>query len=526
MPHTSLPFGWSSNKWILLITNVLGGALLIFLSHTIVFPLEKMNFFFFSLLGFLFSLYRPGWAFLFLIGMLPYEIINISPEGFPFIIRPYQWILMLLILALGSRYILKRFPVEKLVLNKWDLSLILFSLASLLSAIVSDGKIIAIKLSFILLSFILLFFVTRLFVRSFEDIKMFLPFLLSSFIVVSSFAIVQNVLFLNGQESYEVMAGRPNSTFTEADWLGFYVASLIVILSSIFLYRSSLTRRRSILISSFLVLGYITLLLTVSRSAWIATFFGVITLFFFSFLRGNIWGALKAKRKKNTIQFLFLSSFIFFPFILALFFVLSFSLSPFHLFDRTSSVVTGEQEITVSCEIPSSLPILLPKKINTLEELSVFHCRHITLEEINTEQEKGRFISTVYRNDPNVDIRKNIYEQVRAVLMKHPFFGIGFGNIASILGTDERGSGLNASNIFLEIWLGSGIIGLCSFLFFFLGIAWYALKNIFSRQSLFATSLLALWITFTLFNLFNTGLFLGFFFVFLACLTLIPYEYE
>ena len=51
------------------------------------------------------------------------------------------------------------------------------------------------------------------------------------------------------------------------------------------------------------------------------------------------------------------------------------------------------------------------------------------------------------------------WEQIK----ENPVLGIGWGNIGSLLGKDERGATLNSSNIFLEVWLGAGIIGLVTF---------------------------------------------------------------
>jgi len=521
---STLPFGWSNNKWSLILANIVAGILFIVLSHTGVLPIEPVNFFFFSFLGLLFSLYRPGWTFLLLIGMLPYEIINIAPQGISFVLRPYQWLLVFLLISLGIRFVLRRFPLEKLSLTWFDASLIVFTLASLLSAILSDGKIVALKLSLILFSFLLLYFVTRLFVRSIEDVKMILPFLFSSFIVVAFFALIQNILFISGKESYEVMAGRPNAVFAEADWIGFYIACIIVLFSSLLLYCKE-NRVFRMFISGSLILGYSVLLITVSRSAWLATVGGMMTLFLTLFFRENIWQALKEKNTTALIRFFSLKASLVVPFFIAIIGVSLFSLSPFDLLDRTKSTATGEQKITVSCEEESTLS-LLPERIQTIDELSSFHCKHILLEEIDTERVLGRFVSTVYRNDPNVHIRKDIYIQVKNILKEHPFFGIGFGNIASFLGNDGRGAGLNASNIFLEIWLGSGIVGLCAFLFFWLGTALHILVRIIRKRSLEDSILLSLWVTITIFNFFNSGLFLGFFFVFLACLMLTFYDHE
>ena len=512
-----LPFGWSSNKWLLIFANMFAGIILIILSHTSVLPLENVNFAFFSFVGLLFALYRPGWTFLLLVGMLPYEIINIAPKSLPLTLRPYQWILILLALALIIRYALKRFPVEKFVPNRWDMSVLVFGGGAFLSAMMSEHPSIALKLSVILFSFILLYFITRIFVRSGDDARMSLPFIFSSFFVVALYAIVQNMLFLNGSESFEVMAGRPNSTFAEADWLGGYLASVIVLLSGLIVSQKNISGTFRFLFSVLLFIGYSGLLITVSRSAWLAVFSGIVTMLFIFIWQNEVWRALIEKNRIVLGEMFRMKLFILVPFLLAFFLVYFSGLSPFDLLDRSKSTATGEQKITVACDQDFGLPVL-PEKIESLDQLSFFHCRHIRLEEVPTEVAGGKFVSTVYRDDPNVRIRSDIYAKVVGILREHPMFGVGFGNISPFLGTDERGAGLNASNIFLEIWLGAGVLGLAVFVFFWfsLGIRWFS-ASIQNRSSL-ALVFVSLFVTLTLFNLFNAGLFLGFFFFFLALL--------
>ena len=98
--------------------------------------------------------------------------------------------------------------------------------------------------------------------------------------------------------------------------------------------------------------------------------------------------------------------------------------------------------------------------------------------------------------------------------------GVGWGSIGKILGADERGASLNASNIFLEIWLGSGLIGLLCFIIFLGNILLKTAKAFISTQD-FDAKIFSVFILSTLsglivFNLFNSGILLGFFWVFLG----------
>lgn len=522
MTQFSPPFGWSSNKWLLILSNMFAGIILIILSHTTVLPLDGVNFIFFSFVGLLFALYRPGWTFLLLVGMLPYEIINIAPESYSLTLRPYQWLLVLMMLSLLIRFAFKRFPVEKFVPNKWDMSVIILSGSAFVSAVMSEHPSVALKLSVILLSFVLLYFVTRIFIRSVDDIRMSLPFILSSFLIIALYAIIQNIFFLNGSESFEVMAGRPNATFAEADWLGGYLAAILVVLGALVAFPKLFSSSKENTLRSFrfvfsflLFFGFVALIITVSRSAWLAAFSGIVTVFFFLAWQNGVWRALVEKNGAILMDVFRTKLLILVPFLLAFLFISFSGLSPFNLSDRSRSTATGEQKITVSCDQNSGLPVL-PEKIESMDQLSLLQCRHIMLEEIDAEVAAGRFISTVYRDDPNVHIRSDIYVKVRDILKERPIFGIGFGNISLLLGTDERGTGLNASNIFLEIWLGAGAMGFLAAVFFWFGLGLQWLYRSIKHRSPLAVLFLALWITLTVFNLFNTGLFLGFFFFCLA----------
>jgi len=517
----SLPFGWSSNKWLLVLSNMFAGIFLIILSHTKVFPLENVNFLFFSFVGLLFTLYRPGWTFLLLVGMLPYEIINIAPVHYSLILRPYQWLLVLIVISLLVRLVLKRFPVEKFIPNMWDMSVVLLGISAFLSAGMSDHTATALKLSVILFSFILLYFIVRIFVRSIDDIQMILPFILSSFLIIALYAIFQNILFLNGRESFELMAGRPNATFPEADWLGGYLAIIIVLLGALLASRKNFTPVFQYIFSTLLFFGYTALLITVSRSAWLATFFGIVTILLLFVWQSGIRQIFVERNRAILLEIFSLKLFLFIPLLMAFFAVYLFGLSPFDLLDRSKSTATGEQKITVACDQDSTLPVEL-KKIESIDQLSAWHCRHIMLEEIDTEVANGKFISTVYRDDPNINIRAGIYVKVVQILKDKPLFGIGFGNISSLLGTDERGTGLNASNIFLEVWLGAGVIGCLAFLFFWIGLGMKWLYEAVRGNSSIAIVLISLWVTLTIFNLFNSGLFLGFFFVCMAFFLITP----
>jgi hypothetical protein len=202
-------------------------------------------------------------------------------------------------------------------------------------------------------------------------------------------------------------------------------------------------------------------------------------------------------------------------FVLSIASVYFLHLTNFQIGNRLQST-GGQQKITVACERNQELPVQQWDDAS----LAVVGCRHINLEEIAAEQTAGRFVMEVYRKDPNVNIRAEIYQKSWALVKSHPILGIGWGSVSNYLGTDERGAGLNASNIFLEVWLGAGLLGLVSFVFL-LGYILYNSSWFFLHQDQFFGLFLLLGLTAIVIpNLFNSGIFLGFVWLFLglACI--------
>ena len=495
-------------KSALVLLNTLFGSLGIFFSLNGVLPLGLGNFIFFSILIFLMALYRPVWIFLLLIGMLPYEIVDLAPAGFGIFLRPYQWLMLILLLAVAIRSLAKR-PFFSPFHFVWTDALpVLFLVGAFLSSFGSASFGSSGKLALILGSFVALFFLIRFFVRTEKAAVQLLPFLLSSCGVIIVWSITQNILFALGKESFQVMAGRPNGTFSEPDWLGMYLLFPIA-LSLAWLYRNDILRKRireNILPTGMLFLGVLTLLLSMTRSAWLGLagmgifFSGAVLITF-----------LKLGDPKRAFLLLGKSGV---TVCLALAAVPILHLSRFSLFDRAISV-GGVQEITIACVDAGKAP----ERIHDVGELAEYGCRHILLEEKESFLESGYIVREIGRDDPNISIRQSVYGRAVSLAYEHPLRGIGWGAIGSELGTDERGSALNASNMFLEFWLGSGLIGLFAF-----SLLWFAYGFQSGKVALtgggsevaFHLFFHLVWIGFSIFNLFNSGILLGIFFAFLG----------
>lgn len=510
----------NSLKFYLLMANFILVSSLIVLSNLSLLPLGNLgDFAFIAFIAFIFALYRPGWGFLFFIGTIALENINLAPEILGIMIRPYQLIGFLTFLAVGVRYLTKRlnFPLPKFI---WaDYVLALFSLGGFLSALNANDSGVAFKQSIIIVSFFVLYILTRIFIQSLDDIKKIIPFFLSSNFVLLLYGIWQNWRFMQGKNGFEVMPGRVNATFTEPDWWGiflvFLLATLLVIVYKInekikvFGIKNNKTNFvYFIFVWILIILAWMNLIITASRSAWLGALVLIIALIFY----------LSLKSKVKLILLVIGSIFI------SLMGVYFLKLTNFELRNRLESTTSGEQEITIACD--SEVEIASP--IGTVNELASYGCRHINLEDIQREMKLGKVVKKIYRQDPNVSIRKEIYLKSLSQIKEHWFFGIGWGNINQILGKDERGAGLNSSNLFLEVWLGSGLLGLISFLVLVIYIAgrgkmffWKKfragkLKREDSGMDFFYLFLILSATAISVPNLFNAGIMLGFLWLWLG----------
>lgn len=437
---------------ILWIFSVALGLALVALDIKNKLPLGTGDFVFISILALCFALYRPRWAFLLFVSLIPLENVILASGFLPMQLRPYQYAGAILAAAVAILWISKRLKFE-LLKPTW-LDWLVFSLVpfSFLSLVNSRDLNISLKNNLILFSFVALYYLVRIFFRNKKDLADSAMFFLGSNLVVLIYGFYQVFADKFGGRSFEVMFGRPNSTFTEPDWLGIFLCfALAVLLSAIrFLEKKSEKYAAYILIFLNLTL----LILTLSRSAWVGA--AVVILF---------WLAFNLYRKSEIRTAFTLRAFadnlitIFFLLLASLAAVFFGRLSKFDLIDRARSATTNEQKITIACESG----VNIPQTISSVDELAKYNCRHINLEEIAGYKSQGKFVSVVFRKDPNVTTRSQIYKKSFEIIKTHPVLGVGYGTITQALGLDERGAGLNESNIFLQVWTGSGILGLIAF---------------------------------------------------------------
>ena len=470
---------------------------------------------------------KPRWAFWLFLMLLPLEKIVISPAGFPFSVRSYQLVGFVLVLILIIKWTFKKLDFKLLsfrkicFLDKLVFLLIVFALPGIMN---SPDRAVSIKLTLVLISFIALFWLVRNFLQTKTKQLEALWFFTVGSVPVLLFGLYQAIAFRVGWPHFEVFNARINSTFFEPDWFGIYLVFLFA-LELLFLLVVEKVKKRDVMIGNFyavklaraavfidIFLITALLFLTGSRSAWIgAVVVGIayfVTLFFVHKKAASFIGRNAAA--------------LFLVIIVSFLFVDLTGLSKFHFANRATSSVSGMQKITISCEKGTHVP----RQIEHVSDLDKYSCRHINLEEIENELEKGRIIKETYRLDPNVIIRKNIYAKSWEEIKQHPILGQGLGSSAVILGTDERGSGFNTSNIFLEVWLSMGIGGLVIMIWILLypvgksKLALFAVKR--SKKKFEIKKQLGLIFIFLtsgaiiIPNLFNSGLLLGFFWVWLA----------
>ena len=518
----------NTTKLYLILANTLLVVFAIWFSNAGLLPFKNVSdFAFFALLALILGLYRPGWTFLFFIGTLALESINLAPKQFGLMLRPYQFFGFITIAALLVQVIARRLTFSLPKFRWYDGLPIIFAAAGFLSSFTAISRGVSLKQSIILSSFIALYFLVRIYVQSIEDAKRIVPFFLSSGLIVVLYAVWQNVRFIAGANSFEVMPGRPNGTFAEPDWLGIYLVFLLATILTI-IYQQNRKNNIIALVSYylFLTLVFVALVLTVSRSAWLGAAFVIIVFLKFVVLDRYLEKSLLAKSgwkklceilkfekwvwKKAGLQL----AYVLISAGVALLFVVIAPLTHFQLGNRAAST-GGLQKITIACNSDN----IVPAKIEDISQLAEYGCRHINLEDIEKERAAGNEILEILRPDPNVNIRSVIYQKSIAQIKLHPVFGIGWGNISQILGTDDRGAGLNASNIFLEIWLGSGLLGLVSFVVL-LGYVLISSISLFlsskEKSSAGLMFVIAGLAAIVVPNLFNSGIFLGFVWVYLA----------
>lgn len=499
-------------KKICILVNMIALTSIIFLYHCgFLMNISLSVFLALTLAIFGFSLYKPSIAFALFVGVIPLEIVTIAPNVLDIIIRPYH--VMGLALVVGGGVALLRHTTLSsfsFVWNIFDTLIVLLMSVAFVSAFFQYNAEEAVYYTIIFFSFGVWYFLTRFFVRSAQELIALMPILISSGVVISVYAIVQNVLYQTQGLHMEIMPGRPNATFTEPDWLGIYLVFVFATCIT-YMYYGVYYKHTWRFFNGALYFSLFTivtaLVITVARSAWI----GACAVFL-------VYCIILLIQKKYKILWRHFVVCVVISVVSVIMIVL-LHLTTFELDNRFASTHSGVQEITVACITETSRDALRARaQITDVEELTAYNCRHINLEDIDAEERAGHFVFVIDRDDPNVSVRALVYQKTMTAIQQQPFRGYGWNGSSKILGTDASGTPLNASNIFLETAVAIGLIGMSVLVMIFLLFGVYAVTVVRFAHKVEDISVgffvLLGGIAIIMPNLFNAGLLLGFIWVF------------
>ncbi len=462
-----------------------------------------------------FSIFRPAIAFVLFIAVIPVEIMTLIPPSYSVVLRPYQLFGIACFIGIFSRYM----RGQKITFKWHSLDALIGIFIGLSFGVLAGATDVGISLrqTIILLSYGVLFFVVRVYVKQIKDVLGLFPIMIGSGWVIALYAIGENVLYFQGLMQHEVMPGRSNATFMEPDWLGMYLVFVFAMCLAYLYYNAHhkhVWKFFDIALygATFTIVSAV--IITAARSAWLGMI--VVSVIYLSII------FLQRKYKMCARHALWTGSLV----LLGSGFVTVFQVTNFALDDRVSSLGTGQQEITVSCDDVKYAETLERKgHITSIDELSAYACRHINVEEVASEVSAGRPVIMIYRDDPTVAIRKTIYTKTFRSIKENMMIGTGWGSSSVILGTDERGTPLNASNIFFETALSIGIIGAGILMLIFIVIIMRS-GYVFYQNYDMMTNAVALFgilgtVAIIVPNFFNTGLFLGFIWIYFGMVAIL-----
>ena len=545
--------------WTILIWTI---SILLMISQAVsLLPVNNFWLGIFVVVALVLGLKYPRQIFWLFLAVLPLENIILSTNSVPIAVRPFQLIGGVLIIVLLATIAFRNkkikfkllkltlpslaiFKMEKIAskdtqvyLNPVDRLVIFLGVASLIGAQFSPDIKMSLKLSLVLFSFLGFYWVARNFTRNFKNLLESIWFFLVGADAVLTFGFYQKIAEKFGWVSMQVMDKRINATFTEPNWLGAYLVFILALFLGL-KYILKLLRRddaclgkvvqrfsqmnvgnwpmlkiSQVIINLYVFVIIAELILTVSRSAWLGAGVVLGAYVVVVFLKEGI---IKAGK---TIIFASIKIGV------VIFLLSSFGLSDFHLTNRAVSSASGLQKITISCQSNiTKKQIKNGATIASTQELSNYGCAHINLEEIEFEKQNGGVIKEVYRPDPSVDVRKDVYKKSLTEIKKNWLFGQGLGSSGMFLGKDDLGHSLNSSNIFLEVLISMGAAGLAIFILilatpFVVGLKLLQIKS--GKYTHKPKEVIAVFFLLTFFailipNLFNAGFLIAFFWIWLA----------
>jgi O-antigen ligase len=385
------------------------------------------------------------------------------------------------------------FSLESVYLRVYDYLLMGLFISSIIGGFIytEDVRYTAFK-TLIFGSFLGMYFIVRYAIRDVNHLKAIVKSLLFAHLMILLFGIYQTIAFnLGWEDRYHlmIMEGRVNSLMYEPDWLGVWSATMLGLLLPFF-YEYNLYQKR---IALYIYLTIFVMLMSISRSGWVAGILIVAIFYFFKFANRN--NSIRVWAQKFSLFLVIIT--------LAIGTVQGFGLTPFNLKNRFLSIFT-QQEVSQVVIQPEGEKIVISQEEAT------------KIKEIEEQTGEQARISIDGVPDENVTRRINSFWESINLIQRYPIFGVGAGGVE-----EEFGEGINTSNIFLGVGTKSGIVGMI----LFIGIIYLLIKQgwfILQFDSIWGWSMLLSATAFLTANMFNDGLLLGFFWVLLAVWSRIP----
>lgn len=438
----------------------------------------------------------PKPLFFIFIFFIPFEIYKLR-LGNLISLRSYQAVAVLLLIFLAYFYFKGKIKTEELfAIFRSPISKLLavYFIVSLISLINSPDIKNGIQETLVLLSFLTIYWLVLFFVRTEKDVRNIFYIIIASGTVAALIGLVQVAAYKFGLGLIEVMPGRPNSILPEPDWLGFFMVFALAVLIAVQYFESFDVKlfwvkilRNKYFYYGINVLFYIVIILTIARASWLAGI-GMVGLYLF----------LIFIDKNNPFGQVFVQGFkILFFLFLGLAVIYIFSLTPFSLKNRFLSIVTSQETHAIAVDPKTGKEVSIEKK------------------KIVDYKKQGIEVKEKKVQDINILIRRESFTDNFDIILKHPFLGIGFGGIETAFG-----NGINANNIFMEVWIGSGIVGLIIFVLIFYCVfrewLFYYIKKRTGENKAYLYFIILGLVAVIIPNIFNSGLFLGFFWVYLG----------
>lgn len=335
--------------------------------------------------------------------------------------------------------------------------------------------------SAVFLGYIGVFWLIYYGIRKREQVGAIINTVIASTVIIMTIGLYEAIALQFGlpEWTYEVIFdGRADSLFPEPNWFGMWLAIMTAIVLPPW-FRAYQTQ-------GGLQWGWITLfffliftnILTLTRASWLATAV-VVGIFALQHLIIHGWQHLRTSLAPFGIQI---------AIVICAASLLAPLFSPFNLWDRSLSIVTHEM---------------------TIEEL---------VDSDDSEDSENEEKETVKKqvSDVNVTSRIRSYKQSLSLIEVYPFLGVGHAGFEEYFA-----QGSNPSNLFLSVFVSSGIAGGI----IFLGLIYIWIKQasvFFVDHPEYANMMVGIVLAIGVVGMFNDPILMGFMWMLFGFLARLP----